>query len=85
MDTIPEHQQIQVRMALWQRPQQYVVLFLSIITTATAAVLQSLETREPYHMSILTREGWVMELLSGHPDRIRCELGMSHDVFSGLF
>ena len=40
--------------------------------------------REPYHTSILTGEGWVMELLSGHPDRIRCELGVSHDVFAGL-
>ena len=35
-------------------------------------------------MSILTGEGWVMELLSGHPDRIRCELGVSHNVFAGL-
>ena len=52
--------------------------------TATAAVLQSLVTREPYHTLILTGEGWVMELLSGHPDRIRCELGVSHKVFSDL-
>ena len=84
MDTIPEHQQIRARIALQRRLQQYAVLFLSIIMTATAAVLQSLETREPYHTSILTGEGWVMELLSGHPDRIRCELGVSHDVFAGL-
>ena len=84
MDTIPEHQQIQARMALRQHLQQYAVLFLSIIMTATAAVLQSLETREPYHTSILTGEGWVMELLSGHPGWIRCELGVSHDVFAGL-
>src|ERR1700730_17584918 len=84
MDTIPEHQQIRARIALRRRLQQYAVLFLSIIMTATAAVLQSLETREPYHTSILTGEGWVMELLSGHLDRIRCELGVSHDVFAGL-
>ena len=25
-----------------------------------------------------------MELLAGHPDRIRCELGVSHDVFAAL-
>jgi hypothetical protein len=84
MDTIPEHQQIRARIALRRRLQQYAVLFLSIIMTATAAVLQSLETREPYHTSILMGEGWVMELLSGHPDQIRCELGVSHDVFAGL-
>jgi hypothetical protein len=47
-------------------------------------VLQSLEGREPYHTSILTGEGWVIELLGGHPDHIRCELGMSLDIFSNL-
>ena len=61
--------------------QQYAVLFLSIILTATAAILQSLETREPYHTSILTGEGWVLELLA---DRICCELGVSHDIFAAL-
>jgi hypothetical protein len=64
--------------------QQYEVLFLSIILTATATILQLLETREPYHTSILTGEGWVLELLAGHPDWIRCELGVSHEVFAAL-
>jgi len=78
MDTIPEQHRLQARIRLQRRLQQYAVLFLSIILTATAAVLQSIETREPYHTSILTGEGWVMELLAGHTDRIRCELGVSH-------
>lgn len=69
---------------LRRRLHQFIILFLSIVITATAAVLQSLEGREPYHTSILTGEGWVMELLGGHPDRIRCELGVSLDVFSDL-
>ncbi|KIM52221.1 hypothetical protein SCLCIDRAFT_39704, partial [Scleroderma citrinum Foug A] len=30
-----------------------------------------------YHMSILSGEAWVIELILGHPDRIQCELGMS--------
>src|ERR1700728_4724646 len=84
MDTIPEQHQLQARIHLQRRLQQYAVLFLSIILTATAAVLQSFETREPYHTSTLTGEGWVMELLAGHPNRIRCELGVSHDVFAAL-
>jgi uncharacterized membrane protein (UPF0127 family) len=74
---------IQVR----RRLHQFLVLFLSIIVTATAAVVQSLEGREPYdlyHTSILTGEGWVMELLGGHPNHIRCELGMSLDAYSDL-
>ena len=84
MNTIPEQHRLQARIRLQRRLQQYAVLFLSIILTATAAVLQSIETREPYHTSILTGEGWVMELLAGHPDRIRCELGVSHEVFAEL-
>jgi hypothetical protein len=35
----------------------------------------------PYHTSILTGQGWVMELLNGHPERIKTELGMQHHVF----
>ncbi|KAF8808877.1 hypothetical protein BYT27DRAFT_7058906, partial [Phlegmacium glaucopus] len=40
--------------------------------------------REPYHTSILTGQGWVMELLAGHPRRIRCELGVHRHVFLEL-
>ena len=65
--------------------QRYAALFISIILTATAVLADSLFARpEPYHTSILTGKGWVMELLSGNPNRIRCELGVSHDVFAAL-
>ena len=65
--------------------QQYAALFLSIILSATTALLESVYTpREPYHTSILTGEGWVMELLAGHPEHIHCELGMHHSVFEAL-
>jgi hypothetical protein len=40
--------------------------------------------KEPYHTSILTGEGWVLELIAGHPERIRCELGMHQHVFVEL-
>jgi hypothetical protein len=52
--------------------------------SATATMMQAMYTREPYHTSILTGEGWVMELLSGHPERIRTELGVHLHVFSVL-
>jgi hypothetical protein len=81
---IPERPWLAARIQIRRRLHQFIVLFLSIIVTATAAVVQSLEGREPYHTSILTGEGWVMELLAGHPDRIRCELGVSLDVYSDL-
>jgi hypothetical protein len=68
-----------------RRLQQYAALFLSIILSATTALLESVyTTREPYHTSILTGEGWVMELLAGHPERIHCELGVHHFVFEAL-
>lgn len=38
----------------------------------------------PYHTSILSGHQWVLELISGHPDRIRCELGMRKEVFLQL-
>ncbi|KAF8436372.1 hypothetical protein L210DRAFT_3345575, partial [Boletus edulis BED1] len=38
----------------------------------------------PYHTSILTGEGWMLELLNGHPNRIRTCLGVNHDVFNQL-
>ncbi|KIJ14159.1 hypothetical protein PAXINDRAFT_33865, partial [Paxillus involutus ATCC 200175] len=38
----------------------------------------------PYHMSILTGAGWVLELLNGHPEQIRTELGVHKHIFKGL-
>ena len=65
---------------------QYITLFISILLTALTGILneESTRTREPYHTSILTGEGWVMELLKGHPNCIRCELGVSHNIFLKL-
>ena len=40
--------------------------------------------KQPYHTSILTGEGWVNELVYGHPKRICTELGMHLHVFLAL-
>ncbi|KAH9954260.1 hypothetical protein BGW80DRAFT_1130185, partial [Lactifluus volemus] len=40
--------------------------------------------KQPYHTSALTGEAWVLELLAGHPECIRCELGVHHHVFDQL-
>ena len=37
--------------------------------------------KTPYHTLALSGHAWVQELLSGHPERIRCELGVHVDVF----
>ena len=38
----------------------------------------------PYHTSVLSGHKWVLELIVGHPDRIRCELGVRKEVFLQL-
>ena len=40
--------------------------------------------KEPYYASVLTGEGWVQELLAGHPERFRNQLGMHKHVFVEL-
>ena len=40
--------------------------------------------KTPYHTSILTGEGWILELLNGHPERIHTELGVRRYVFRRL-
>jgi len=40
--------------------------------------------KEPYHTSIFSGEGWIQELLEGHPKCIQCELGVSKNVFYAL-
>jgi len=67
-----------------QRLRHYIALFAAILLTSTSSLLLSLSEREPYHTSILTGQGWVMELLDGHPKRIRCELGVDRHVFLEL-
>lgn len=72
------------RILSMRRLYHIVSLCLSVILGACTSLLQiqsALRTREPYHTSILTGEGWVIELLTGHPKRIRCELGVSSEVF----
>ena len=71
----------------WNRSQRiirYAALIISIIISATANILQSMYVQEPYHTSALSGEAWVLELLCGHPNWIRTELGMSVKVFSSL-
>jgi hypothetical protein len=54
------------------------------VISATQLFAGSLYDKIPYHTSILTGHAWVLELINGHPDRIKCELGMRCHVFLEL-
>jgi hypothetical protein len=51
------------------------------LTIALASLSLASAEPVPYHNSILTGEMWVQELLHGHPERIKTELGMSVPTF----
>ena len=66
---------------------------LIIQTATTAAMAAGLSTMEyvqvhynkrRYHDSALSGVVWVLELLAGHPERIRKELGVHKHVFYSL-
>ena len=65
-----------------QHIRQITVTFITIISMLL--MLLNTNIPEPYHMSILSGQGWVNELLENHPERIRCELGVSWEVFLQL-
>ncbi|KAG2050117.1 hypothetical protein BDR06DRAFT_892509, partial [Suillus hirtellus] len=62
-----------------------------IITIAVAQIsylynllFLSRTEKVPYHTSILTGKAWVYELISGHPDRIKLNLGINFQTFEEL-
>ncbi|KIN99393.1 hypothetical protein M404DRAFT_30450 [Pisolithus tinctorius Marx 270] len=65
---------------------KYIALVLSIVLCAVTHLLESDLGQEPqpYHTSRLSGEDWVLELIAGHPERIRCKLGMHVEVFQQL-
>jgi hypothetical protein len=66
---------------------QSAALVVDYITKSTLSLLSQAfppTVGYPYHTSILTGEGWVLELLAGHPWRIQTELGVIHHVFEQL-
>lgn len=69
--------------------KQLITLDILMMKFYSTVVLQILQPPEPtirlaYHTSALTGAQWVAELTSGHPRRIRTELGVTHNVFQLL-
>jgi hypothetical protein len=59
-------------------------IFVNVIVSAAIVAVAPLVDKIPYHTSILSGEGWVQELINGHPERMKTELGMRPQVFSLL-
>ncbi|OJA11827.1 hypothetical protein AZE42_11404 [Rhizopogon vesiculosus] len=58
-----------------------VITVVNATTTALEAYSHTDYDEQPYHTSALSGTAWVTELLTGHPERIRCELGVHKHVF----
>ena len=56
-------------------------LQLSLLLLTLMCLISRYYLKEPYHTSILSGYVWVQELLNGHPERIRTELGVHKEVF----
>ena len=63
---------------------QCVTLMTCAAGAAALAYGLPLYDKTPYHTSALTGADWVRELLNGHPEWIRNELGVHKHVFNGL-
>ena len=57
---------------------------IRIIVLNVAAIIRSRYLKQPWHTSVLTGQMWVIELLAGHPERIRTELGVHKHVFYAI-
>jgi len=63
---------------------QIVAMAVNAVVVAVLAFAGPLYDKEAYHTPTLSGAEWVCKLLEGHPDRIRCELGVNKHVFHFL-
>lgn len=61
-----------------------VTLQLLLLLPTLMQLITRYYMKDPYHTSILSGYAWVQELLHGHPERIRTELGVHKEVFHAL-
>jgi hypothetical protein len=61
-----------------------ITLQLSLLLPTLMRLIFRYHMKEPYHTSILSGYAWVQELLHGHPERIRTELGVHKEIFYAL-
>jgi hypothetical protein len=61
-----------------------ITLQLSLLLPTLMRLIFRYHMKEPYHTSILSGYAWLQELLHGHPEHIRTELGVHKEVFLAL-
>ena len=66
------------------RRRTYAALLVMALSSAVKSIVAGWFDKQAYHTSVLSGEAWVMELLTGHPDRIYTELGVRIHVFEAL-
>lgn len=70
------------------RLQEQVLFLLNLLAfvvfPTVERIIRAYYVKTPYHTSILSGQAWVQELLHGHPERIRTELGVHKHVFNAL-
>jgi len=87
MDTEPDDPAGNHSEEVQQHALRNTAILVSAIISLTATIVECNNVRknpQPYHTSVLSGEAWLIELLLGHPERIRCELGMHAHVFTRL-
>jgi hypothetical protein len=65
--------------------ESLILITASAVGEAVVEYSSSFYNKQDYHTSALSGHAWVLELLSGHPKRIQCELGVRLHVFKKLF
>src|SRR5882757_5719698 len=61
-----------------------ITIQLSLLLPTLMHLIHWYYMKEPYHTSILSGYAWLQELLHGHPECIRTELGVHKEVFLAL-
>ena len=80
----PSHLSAEARTTLHRAILVAITLQLSLLLPTLMRLIFRYHMKEPYHTSILSGYAWVQELLNGHPERIRTELGVHKDCYDFL-
>ena len=79
-----EQQQHDKQVVVFHITNMLISLLCRILERRLTELTLDRRKRIPYHTSALSGADWVDELLTGHPERIRIELGVYRSTFTVL-